>query len=219
MELTDWEKRCLASLSELATGAGNAWSHGKAQLYLAVLRNLGEEASKRATEYAILNCEWRPEPARLREIAANLYSPLPPVGACWREVWDKAITAGYTDPRWTHPVIEDLVAAVGGWSHLRNTCWPDTPDRTRDQMRYQFEQAYKDRAGTWWKAVADQLQFPPQERDPHLFPNARPYVPMKLEPADTGAPKALPAGDAAARLRELGADRIGKVNGKGNGNG
>lgn len=218
MQLQEWEKYCLATLSEMSTGAGNAWNRSKAQVYLLVLQSLGEEASRRAVQYAVMNLEWRPEPAKLRKIAANLYSPLPPVGQLWTEVWHKAIARGWDNPRWTHPVLKDIVKAIGGWRYLRSVCWGDSDPRFKDNLQRRFEQAYSDLSDSWWQTVADQVHLPAAERDPHYFPpKQNVFSPPRLLPPDVadaqerreGIP---PIGEIKERLRELGAGQIG--NGK-----
>lgn len=182
--LDAWERECLTFLSEMATGAANSWNKGKADMYRLILRSLGEDASRRAVQYAVMNCRWRPEPAELREIAASLYSPLPPVGELWRECWHKAITQGYEKPHWSHPVLKDLVYALGGWKYLRSVCWYDSEQRFRESLQRRFEMAYQERKESWWKAVADQLGIQKEERDPHYFPHYAVFDPPALLPAE-----------------------------------
>jgi hypothetical protein len=216
MQIENWEREALAFLSDMATGAGNPWNKGKAQVYLLVLRNLGEEAARRAVEYAVMNCKWRPEPAELREIAANLYSPLPPVGDLWREFWHKAITLGYDKPRWSHPVVKDIARALGGWPYLRSVCWWDSDVRFRENLQRRFEATYAQRTETWWKQVADQLRLPAAERDPHYFPDYSRFNPPALLPPDEGNDEPVLTNKEVKRiLSEAGYERIG--NGASNG--
>lgn len=218
MLFADWEKQYLAMLSEMATGVSNTWTKGKMQIYLMVLRSLGEEAARRTVNYAVMNCKWRPEPAELREIAAKLYSPLPPVGEMWRECWHKAITQGYDRPQWSHPAIGDIVTAIGGWRYLRSVCWLDSDARFREGLQRRFETAYTERAESWWKQVADQLQFPPEERDPHYFPAYEVFNPPALLPPASEETEAGSREEAMLSIEEVrrmlrdGINRIG--NGK-----
>lgn len=214
MQLNDWEKRCLAMLSKMMSGSG-VWDHGTMQMYQAVLQSLGEEASQCAVQWAVLNEEWRPAPAKLRKIAAKLYSPLPPVGQLWTEMWHKAVARGWDHPRWTHPVIGDIVKAIGGWRYLRSVCWGDSDPRFKDNLQRRFEQAYADLSDSWWQTVADQVHLPPGERDPHFFPpKQHVFSPPRLLPSDVadaqerreGIP---PIEEVRARLRAMEAGSIG----------
>lgn len=201
--ITEWQKECLSLLAEMRSD--NTWTRGKAQIYAYILENLGEQASRRSVQWAIENTRWRPEPAELREIAANLYSPLPPPGELWRELWYKATTQGYDRPRWSHPILEDLVDDLGGWKHLRSICWPDSDPGFQGALQRRFDQAYEAARQDWWRAVADQLSLPPAERDPRYFPTCRRWLP----PAEVTGNTDPIREEVRERLRELGAGRIG----------
>jgi hypothetical protein len=209
MQLKPWERECLTVLGEMATGSENAWNKGKSDIYLRVLQSLGEEASRRAVQWAVLNEEWRPAPAKLRKIAANLYSPIPPVGQLWTEMWNKAISTDHRD--WTHPILRDLTKALGGYRYLRSVCWGDSDPRFKDNLQRRFEEAYREQAEIWWQTVADQLCLPAAERDPHYFPAKRhAFQPPKLiAPASEKEVIPPPISEIKERLRELGADSIG----------
>jgi hypothetical protein len=154
--------------------------------YSLILSELGEEASRVAVNKAIKTLRWRPSPAELREMAAQLVSPLPSVGILWAEFWHKAIHTGYTVPGWTHPILSDLAAELGGWQGVRETSWPESHPAHVDALRSRFEAVYGTCSTAWRESVCEQLAFPRAERDPRYFPDYRPFV----------APKSLPPGDA-----------------------
>lgn len=188
VEIQDWEKTCLLLLGEMHAGAEQKWSKGKAELYLVVLRSLGKEWSVKAVQRAILTEEWRPSPARLREIAATLASPMPPCEPLWGELWHKCVHQGYDAPRWTHPILEDIAAGLGGWRFLRGQVWPDTEPRQIEALHRRFEQAYQSCAAAWQEAVAEQLPLPAPAREPR-------YRIGEKASAIFTPPKSLPPGE------------------------
>jgi hypothetical protein len=111
---------------------------------------------------------------------------VPSVGILWAEFWHKAIHTGYTVPGWTHPILSDLAAELGGWQGVRETSWPESHPAHVDALRSRFEAVYGTCSTAWRESVCEQLAFPRAERDPRYFPDYRPFV----------APKSLPPGDA-----------------------
>lgn len=212
MEIHDWEENCLLLLSEMHSGNEQKWSKGKAQLYLLVLRSLGEQASRAAVERAVLTEEWRPSPAALRDIAANLASPLPTENVIWVELWHRMIHVAYGPPPWSHPMLEDIAEGLGGFSFLYQNYWPDTDAFRLEALQRRCQEVYRECAAKWRETVADQLGLPPVLREPRYFPQWQTFVAPKSLPYTSEEPRpitpqefqnAIPSEKMRERFRQL----------------
>lgn len=177
-----WIEECLVLLEMMNSSNAQTFGAAHAKAYGLILCELGEEASRTAVTRALKTLRWRPSPAEIREIAADLASPLPPVGLLWQEFWHKAITDGYARPDWTHPILDDMAAQMGGWQSVRETSWPDSHPAHVDAQRIRFEAIYAQVLGQWREAVCEQLSLPRASRDPRYFPARRDFVAPKLLP-------------------------------------
>ena len=160
----DWQSYCLALLSEM--NSTQKWISATTQLYDVVLEALGEEWSVKAVKHAVLTEQWRPAPAQLRQIAAQLASPVPNEGDCFAEFW-QAVQYSQPRPEWSHAIIGEVVRRLGGWKYFRDLR-PHLIDRgdPRAQWFSRFMDAWKVCATEWTEEVSQQLAISPEVRDP-----------------------------------------------------
>lgn len=190
---TPWVEECISILSTMNSANAQAFGEAHALTYALILSELGAEAGRAACVQAIKTLKWRPSPAELREIAANLVSPLPAPCVLWGEFWHKAIHQNYATPAFTHPLLDAITVQLGGWRHIRSNYWPDSHPAHIDALRSRFDAIYAQCSEAWREAVCAQLAFPAPERDPRYFPH---YVAFN-------APKSLPSGEDFAPLPPL----------------
>lgn len=188
-----WIEDCLILLEMMNSSRSQEFGAAHVTAYSLILSELGEAASRAAVTKAIKSLKWRPSPAELREIAADLASPVPSVSSLWAECWHKAIHVQYTRPEWTHPLIGEIVSQMGGWQAMRETSWHDSHPAHIDAQRRRFEAIYGLLLSEWREAVCEQLSLPPRERDPKYFPKRQQFI----------APKSLPPGDRFEPLPSL----------------
>lgn len=214
-----WQSHCLTLLAAMNAGSGNEWTAGHTQLYEIVLTAIGEGHARRAVQWAVLNEEWRPSPAKLRQIAARLAAPYPDAELCYAEIWTKAARIGlygkqHPDrpnirlagpPDFTHPVIRQIIGCLGGWEAI---CTGEA--QMQEGLKKQVRAAHASVSERWEREVSRQLTLPPAERDMRYFAPYEPYaVPdgWSDEPAEIPAPPdtSIRMIDAPAELREAAA--------------
>jgi hypothetical protein len=149
-------------------GKEQSWdanASGLRQVYALVLKPLDDKIGTRAVEYAVLHEEWRPSPARIRQLAAQLASPLPNEGDCFAQFWE-AVRYSHDDPQWFHPIIADVVRRLGGWESFR-TLHPHYSDVDLRSIWFaRFMDAWPVCSAEWTENVGQQLSLPADARDP-----------------------------------------------------
>lgn len=186
------------------------WEDGHRTLYDMVLRNMTDEEGRSAVEFAAEHESWRPAPARLREIAVNLASPLPDADACYDEIAHLAETVGLYGaclperpsirvpgpPTFSHPIVARIVNYCGGWAMICSG-EANMAEGLRKQVRSSWESVARD----WRERVGVALKLPPAQRDPTLFGPFQPYrLPVGWAPmAELPATDELPQYDADKR--------------------
>lgn len=198
----EWQVYCLSLLEVMRSQNAQQWGPTMVRFYQIPLQLMGPVWSKAACEYAVQECPWRPQPADLLAMAAKMASPLPPVGELWQEFRHKLLHAEHKRPSWTHPVVADIAATLGGWSELYGAFWPDTHGKTWSDLERNFAASYEALSDEWRRAVVRQLRVPPSQRDPRLAPliAESPGVPA-VGYRPYRAPASLPAGEDAQQLR------------------
>ena len=164
--MKNWQIEVLALVAEMACGASTPWSKSKAQTYIPILDELGEEISRAMVVKALKICEWRPEPAKCRMIAVDLFRPISSSGEMFAEFWIKAISQGYENPNWSDPLIDNIVEGMGGWRACRGRIYPDTQ---QEPIRRQFDALYGERLLIWKDKIAEQLSLPDDRKSQLLF--------------------------------------------------
>lgn len=175
----EWECQCLTMLELMNSSIENTWSIPRAKLYRLVFRMIGSDASQAACLQAMLIEQWRPSPARLREIAAEIASPCPSADDAYAEMMEKAATLGIYgarhatrpsimiegEPSFSHALISKTVAQCGGW---RMICSGEA--QMSEGLSKQFKSAYRGNVERWVQDVAAALSLPAPQRPRHLFP-------------------------------------------------
>lgn len=193
-----WQAQCMALL--MGMNSGQEWQPAHTQVYDLVLRAIGPEYGPQAVEWAVLNEQWRPSPARLRQIAARLASPYPDAESAYAEILHKAQTVGLYgqavpgrpnihlagSPAFSHPVVARVIAFCGGWESV---CTGEA--NMAEGLKKQVRGAHESIAGQWEQAVSQQLALPEDRRDRRYFPRWTPYL-LPAEWHEESALMALP---------------------------
>lgn len=119
----------------------------RVSIYVKLLADLDAEALIAATQQHIATSKFPPTVAELREGCTALTRPALPA---WADAWDEVLTAiravgGYGTPAFSHPLIEQTVAGMGGWKVM---CGMEIGETAtwRAQFRDVYS-AYASRAG------------------------------------------------------------------------
>lgn len=174
--------RCLGFLENMLSQQD--WKPTLIEMYAVVLQPLTDAEGKAAVEYAFTHENWRPSPARLIEIAAELASPIPDADATYDEIMHLADTVGVMGqrhperpnirvagpPEFSHPIVGRVVQYLGGWANL---CVGESQlyEGLKKQVRSSWESVARD----WRERVRGALRLPPERRDPTLFRAWTPY--------------------------------------------
>lgn len=194
---------CFTLLSTMNCGREQTWSDRLRPVYALVLRKLEDELGKAAVEYAVLHEEWRPAPARLLEIAAELASPIPDAEMCYSEVVHEAQEQGLFamplpenpniklegPPPFSHPIIAQIVRYCGGWKYI---CAGDA--NMAEGLKKQVRGSHESISRQWKEEVKRQVILPPGKRNHGMFPVyvAPTILPPVLVPLMLEAPKEYP---------------------------
>lgn len=176
---------CFTLLSTMACGREQEWSDRLRPVYALALRNLDDDTGKRAVEYAVLHETWRPAPARLLEIAAEIASPIPDAEAVYGEIARKVQTEGvYARPHpdrpsiklegpppFSHPIVERIVHYCGGWPMICNG-----ESNFAEGLKKQVRGAHDSVSAEWREKVKRQLTLPAVQRDRRMFPQWKPFA-------------------------------------------
>lgn len=187
---------------------GRRWEDAVHDVYYGeVFIGWPDDLAMRVVADAQEHLEWRPSRGELNRIAARLASPLPHEGDCWREFWHH-VTYSTDAPDWSHPLLGDITARLGGWEYFRclKPHWSEV-----DQMSIWFPRfmtAYEKCAAVWRDAVIDQLRLPVAKRDQRYFPQAKTFraLPDSTRSWRDGSPNL----DAQKR-REIGLAQAGTI--------
>lgn len=167
-------------LEAMNTGRdGDGKWEGLRKLYVIALMPLADEEGIAAVTHAAMNENWRPSPARLLEIAAELASPVPDDEATYAEILHKAQSLGtyarpHPDkpsillegpPNFSHPFVEQIVRYCGGWAFI---CTGES--NMAEGLKKQVRSAHESVASEWRAEVKKQLALPPDRRNPRMFP-------------------------------------------------
>lgn len=183
---------CMTLLKSMNSGKEVSWKENAAglrQIYTLLLRPMDDEIGRKAVEYAVLHEEWRPAPAKIREIAARLASPLPNEGDCFVEFW-KAVKYSIAVPRWSHPVIGDVVRRLGGWADFEKLR-PHLSDQDERSIWFaRFMKAWAPCASEWIEDVACQIALPANKREPRYGLTAQaPQLMLDAPPLELAMPE------------------------------
>lgn len=92
------------------------------KIYEDYLVDIPNEDLKIAVEEIIANNKFFPKVAEIREMASQIQlrrQGIPSAADAWAEVARQMREKGYYNaPEWSHPLIEEAMRAVGGWTHL-----------------------------------------------------------------------------------------------------
>lgn len=180
---TEWKGKCLGLL-----GAMNSQRpiEEQIEIYSIVLDVIGEEYGLKTVQHAILHDEWRPSPARLRQIAARVAAPYPSAEDCYSEILDKAIRVGAYgvphpqrenillegQPPMSHPIMDRIVAHLGGWRFI---CEGDA--QMQEGLKKQVGSSHATVSGQWEEEVIRQFELPRNQRTQAYFRTYKPYRP------------------------------------------
>lgn len=173
---------CFTLLSLMNSGREQSWREELKPLYALILRPLDDEIGCSAVQWAVLHEEWRPSPAKLRQIAAKVASPYPSAEECYAEIMDKAQNVGLygrPDPKnpdvylegpppMSHPLVSRIVPHLGGWQYV---CTGEA--QMQEGLKKQVAGSHETVMRQWEQEVAGQLVLPPSQRNPVYF---RPYA-------------------------------------------
>lgn len=180
-------------------GKDQQWGDRHRPVYAIALRRLTDGEGKAAVRWAVLHEEWRPTPARLLEIAADVASPVPDSEMAYSEIITLAQSEGkyampHPDnpnikiegpPRFSHPLIAQVVSYCGGWDLI---CSGEA--NMQEGLKKQVRGAHESIADQWTEQVKVQLALPPGKRDQRYFPAWKPIallppaeVPFMIGPA------------------------------------
>jgi hypothetical protein len=115
------------------------WSDRSVDGYLVAIGDLDVEVVRRAVVDTIRTHDKMPSGAELRRSALRLVTGdgPPDVDVAWTEVLTRFGTHGrLRTPTWSHPLIGEAIAAIGGWGRLCGT-----EDQTG--TRIAFTRAYR----------------------------------------------------------------------------
>jgi hypothetical protein len=174
--------QCVSMLK--AMNSQQLWDDGHRQLYGLVLVPLDDEVGRAAVVHAATHLCWRPSPADLRRIAADIASPLPDDATCYAEIMHMAERHGVYampdpgrpsvllegPPAFSHPIVGRIVALCGGW---RMICSGEAG--MQEGMRKQVRGAHESVCDRWREEVARQLELAADRRDPALFRRYEPF--------------------------------------------
>lgn len=199
-------------LRRMKTGPGQEWDDDLRENCALVLAPLDDEIGLAAVLHAVKNEEWRPAPARLRQIAAEVASPIPDHEQAYAEIIYKAQIIGthgtpdpanpnvsYTGPPpMSHPAISRIVAYLGGWEMVCNG-----EAQMQEGLVKQVRGAHESVARQWRQEVSAQLELPRSKWNPLYFRRYQPFeLPDGFVPGVTGlieaARKALPSVEVSA---------------------
>lgn len=196
---------CLSLLEAMPTSSESTtkWA-AQARVWTLVLQKMGGGTAKRAVEWSIFNCKWRPSFAELRQIAAKIESPLPDRDAAFAEVlyWiRKRGMNAKQDPQnprifypgapdFSHPLIAAAVKRCGGWEAI---CSGDA-QMQEGGLSGHFKGNYDRAAVLWVEKVQESLESG-KPRNSALFPAWTPFdaVSLEAEAKRAIAPKPAPA--------------------------
>lgn len=180
---------CLAILRAMPHGREQEWTDALRPLYIMAIKPMQDKEGKDACGWAALNEEWRPSPARLRQIASRLASPYPDSELAYSELIEKAQTIGlygkpipgrpncFTEgpPDMSHPIVGEIVAYCGGWEMI---CSGEA--QMQEGLKKQIRTAHEAAASRWERDVTAQLCLPTADRDLRFFPPYKEYRPMLI---------------------------------------
>ena len=183
--------KCLGFVENMHSNQG--WNASLVQMYSVVLQPMSDTEGMAAVEHAFTHDNWRPSPARLIEIAAELAAPIPDADACYDEIAHLAETVGLygaTDPdhpnihqigipSFSHPVVRRIVNYCGGWAMI---CTGEA--NMAEGLRKQVRSSWQSVSGEWRERVREALKLPPDKRNPGLFRSYQRYrLPVGWTPA------------------------------------
>jgi hypothetical protein len=157
------------------------------KLYSVVLIRLQDCEATAAVEWAVTHESWRPAPARLFEIAAELASPIPDCEQAYVEIVSGAQQGVYCRPHperpsiklagppdFSHPIIAQIVKYCGGWEMICSGA-----ANLSEGLKKQIRGAHESVSRQWMEEVKAQLVRPIEGRDRRYFPV---YQPIALLP-------------------------------------
>ncbi len=168
----------MSILKAMHHGKENPWTDEQRPMYSMVLQGIDDAAAKKALEYAVFHCDWRPSPAELRRIVSRTVAPYPDDDTAYAEIVYKLDAIGEwgrTDPNnssvqlkgeppMSHPIVCQMVRYMGGWQNL---CSGES--QMQEGLKKQARSAHESCAKQWEDAVSDQLRLPEKKRDPKYF--------------------------------------------------
>lgn len=162
-----------------------------ADVYADALADILFDALKAACKQWVADAhDWPPTAGQLRQAALRLITPALPT---WGDAWDEVIrqmaaVGSWGMPRWSHPLIGQAVAGMGGWQTM---CAMEIADTAT--WRAQFRDVYGAYAA---RADADAKLLPAAR----AVAEAYGALPAPADPAGPALPAPLPADDAPAAL-------------------
>src|SRR5438552_16577411 len=110
---------CLSRLRLMRAGNDQAWTDDSTPIfeaeYIDVMRHWDDELAVRVVNHARNHLAWRPSRAELNDLAARFCEQLPTEGQAWSEFYHKVVCYEYRIPTFTHPILDDIAVALGGW--------------------------------------------------------------------------------------------------------
>jgi len=188
---SDYRNEALALLQAMNAGSAQNWN-AQWMIYDLVISRWSESLTRRVVQHAALTCEWRPSPAKLREIAATLESPFPSADLALDEMLtllrrfgsnaaphpkfpNRPNILGPGAPTFTHPLIAAAIRRLGGWE----TICDGEAQYQEGGLQGAFRAVY-DRAAEEWKGKVIEC-LDNGTRPPSLFPDYRPFIAGSIE--------------------------------------
>ena len=148
-------------LQTMNSSVGNTWTEASRLGYEIALKGFDDELIFEVAKHAVKNCTWRPAPAELLEMAANIASPLPNENEVFNTISNCLMMGtGYAD---VSEFVSNVVCAIGGWWHLAHVI-------ETQFLKSAISKSYKIEREMWEQLVKIQLFLPAHERSLKYFP-------------------------------------------------
>ena len=127
----------VGGLKQLATAFNTEVNRAKVQVYWENLQDLSDEDFNRAVKYLLRNNQFFPTIAEIRKAVEG---DIEAEGIdAWQEVEEQfRVTGYYRAPRFSHPLIYEVVQGLGGWKYICSL-----PINENQYLRANFLKTYR----------------------------------------------------------------------------
>lgn len=155
MDDTQEWARFITLLEAHYESCGKEFSVATESLWLGALSGMPVKLAQEALIKHLQSSPYLAKPVDVLSRIVSATSPVPPMTTLWEEFRRKAITIGYDDPHWTHPILGDIAVRLGGWRAIRSRLYPDSDF---EPVRRRFEAENRACREAWHAEVIDALR-------------------------------------------------------------